>query len=93
MTSEAKHDWPVFLITGGAASQAGGTDVPIHVLVCAPDDDSAVRQALEALEAEGFAEAEFDQIGMLDGEPFEEPHMTAYQNAIEGEIAIIKLRS
>ena len=50
---------------------------------------AAVRRALEALNAEGFAEAEFDQIGDMDGEPDDEPHLSAYQGALEGEVSIV----
>ena len=55
----------------------------------APDDDTAVRKALEALATEGFAKADLDQIGELQGQPEEEPHISAYQGALEGEISIV----
>ena len=58
-------------------------------MLVAPDDDSAVRAALEALAKEGFAEAELDQIGEMEGMPDEEPHASAYQGAIEGEVSIV----
>jgi len=63
----------------------------INVLLRAPDDDSAVRMTLEALAREGYARAELDQIGELEGMPDEEPHMSAWQGAIEGEIAIVQI--
>jgi hypothetical protein len=31
-----------------------------------------------------------DQIGTIMGEPDEEPHASAYQGALEGEVAIIR---
>ena len=49
----------------------------------------AVRRALEALAAEGYAEAELDRIGVMEGQPDEEPHASAWQGATEGEIAIV----
>ncbi|TGT11514.1 transcriptional regulator, partial [Mesorhizobium sp. M8A.F.Ca.ET.213.01.1.1] len=52
-------------------------------------DDSAVRKALDSLAAEGYAEAELDQIGDMDGAPDDEPHLSAYQGALEGEVSII----
>ena len=61
----------------------------MHVLLVAPDDDSAVRTALDALTREGYAEAELDQIGDMQGIPDEEPHMSAYQGALEGEVSIV----
>ena len=58
-------------------------------MLVAPDDDSAVRAALDSLAKEGYAEAELDQIGEMEGEPDDEPHLSAYQGALEGEVSII----
>jgi hypothetical protein len=80
---------PVTIITGRVWRRKGGRAEGVHVLLVAPDDDSAVRRALEALNTEGFAEAEFDQIGDMDGEPDDEPHLSAYQGALEGEVSIV----
>ena len=55
----------------------------------APDDDTAVRTALESLTREGFVEAELDQIGDMQGVPDDEPHLSAYQGAVEGEVSIV----
>jgi hypothetical protein len=49
-----------------------------------------VRLTLNALSEEGFLEADLDQIGMITGAPDEEPHASAYQGALEGEVAIIR---
>lgn len=79
----------VFIITGRIHGQTddGGSD--IHVLVAAPDDDTAVREALNALAQEGYERAELNQIGTVEEMPLEEPHASAYQGALEGEVAII----
>lgn len=79
----------VFIITGRAHKEKGDEGTDIHVLLIAPDDDSAVREALDALAQEGYEEAELDQIGTVDMAPDEEPHASAYQGALEGEIAIV----
>ena len=76
----------VFIIIG----KAYGQGIDLHIMLQAPDDDSAVREALNALSEEGFVEAELDQIGVLQEEPVEEPHASAYQGALEGEVAIIR---
>ncbi|TIR57033.1 MAG: transcriptional regulator, partial [Mesorhizobium sp.] len=34
-------------------------------------------------------EAELDQIGDMEGTPDEEPHLSAYQGALEGEVSIV----
>lgn len=83
------EDRPVTIITGRVWRRKGGASEGVHVMLIAPDDDSAVRRALESLAAEGYAEAELDQIGDLQGEPDEEPHMSAYQGALEGEVSIV----
>lgn len=79
----------VTLITGRVRRHKGGDAQGVHVLLVAPDDDSAVRRALESLAAEGYAEAELDQIGDMQGEPDEEPHLSAWQGALEGEVSIV----
>lgn len=79
----------VWIIIGRVTRRKGGPESNVHVLLRAPDEDSAVRLTLEGLQKEGFAEAELDQIGELEGEPDEEPHISAYQGAIEGEVAIV----
>lgn len=83
---------PVMIIVGRAWMTKGTEPDRVHVLLCAPDDDSAVRNTLEALAREGYVEAELDQIGEMEGMPDEEPHASAYQGAIEGEIAIVALK-
>ncbi|MCR5859343.1 transcriptional regulator [Mesorhizobium sp. J428] len=79
----------VTIITGRVFRKKGGKAEGIHVFLVAPDDDSAVKMALQALATEGYAEAELDQIGDIDGMPEEEPHASAYQGALEGEVAIV----
>ncbi|OLP48040.1 transcriptional regulator [Allorhizobium taibaishanense] len=80
----------VFIIIAKAYEEAGTEGIDLHILLSAPDDDSAVREALNALAEEGFLEADLDQIGMVTEPPAEEPHASAYQGALEGEVAIIR---
>jgi len=79
----------VMIITGRVWREGDSTPESVHVLLVAPDDDTAVTMALEALAEEGYAEAELDQIGELEGAPDEEPHRSAWQGAVDGEIAIV----
>lgn len=80
----------VFIIIGKAYEAKDSAGIEMHILLRAPDDDSAVREALNALSEEGFIEADLDQIGVLEDVPDEEPHASAYQGALEGEVAIIR---
>lgn len=79
----------VTIITGRVWRKKGGKAEGVHVMLVAPDDDTAVRLALEALTREGYVEAELDQIGDMQGAPDDEPHMSAYQGALEGEVSIV----
>jgi hypothetical protein len=79
----------VTIVTGRVWRRKGGDSEGVHVMLVAPDDDTAVRIVLEALTREGFVEAELDQIGDMDGVPEDEPHISAYQSALEGEISIV----
>lgn len=79
----------VTIIIGRVYREKGGESEGVHILLVAPDDDTAVRTALEALTREGYAEAELDRIGDMEGPPDEEPHMSAYQGALEGEVSIV----
>lgn len=63
--------------------------ITIHALLTAPDDDDAVRKTLESLSAQGFLEAELDQIGVMDGEPDDPLYEGAYQDALSGNVAIV----
>ncbi|WP_336054889.1 transcriptional regulator [Nitratireductor sp. CH_MIT9313-5] len=80
---------PVSIIVGRAWREGSKKPEGVHILLMAPDEDTAVRMALEALSEEGYAEAELDQIGEMQGPPDEEPHQSAWQGATEGEIAIV----
>ena len=80
----------VFIIIGKAYEREGEEGIDIHVMLRAPDAERAVREGLNALSEEGFLEADLDQIGTLTGPPEDEPHASAYQGALEGEVAIIR---
>jgi hypothetical protein len=80
---------PVTIITGRVWRRKGGRAEGVHIMLVAADDDSAVRTALDALTREGYAEAELDRIGDMEGSPDEEPHLSAWQGALEGEVSIV----
>ncbi len=80
----------VFIIIGKGYESDNSEGVDLHIMLKAADDDGAVREALNALAEEGFIEADLDQIGMLTEVPSEEPHASAYQGAVDGEVAIIR---
>lgn len=80
---------PVYFITGRARLHKGRPAQGIHVLLRAPDDDTAVRLTLESLAAQGYVEAELNRIGDFLVPPDDEPYRSAWQSALDGEIAIV----
>jgi len=85
----------VFIILGTAREPAEGdglSDVPVNILLQAPDEDSAVRAALEALGGQGFVEVDLDQIGVILEEPDDPTFEAAYEDALAGEVAVITYR-
>ncbi len=64
--NDNEQERSVTLITGRVRRRKGGKAEGVHVMLVAPDDDSAVRTALEALARKGYAEAEFSEL--LEGE-------------------------
>lgn len=84
-----------FILVGRVWDQAGGgahNAIPVNIVLQAPDDDSAIRRALQTLSEEGYVEAELDQIGVLTEEPEEPVYQAAYADAHEGNVAVIAFR-
>lgn len=81
---------PVFIIVGRVWKEKDAPETTVNIMLAEADDDAAVREALNALSERGYHEAEFDQIGTLTEEPIDEPFLSAFQGANEGEIAIIE---
>jgi len=79
----------VMLIAGRVWKEKDGASEGVHVMLTAPDDDTAVRLALDALAQEGYAEVELYQIGEIEGQPLEEPHQSAWQGAVEGDVSVV----
>ncbi len=89
-TEEAAEDGPmVFIIIGEVRKADEKNMIPFNALLAGPDDDTAVRRCLESLAQEGYEEADLHQIGNLEGRPDEDPFTSAYDAALEGEVAII----
>lgn len=62
----------------------------VHLLLMNDDADGLVQLALQILANEGYEEAELLEIGTLTEEPEEEPHLSAYRNALTGQVALIE---
>ncbi len=82
----------VYLIMGRAWKEEGGDEeegIPFHVMVTAPDDDGAVRRAVEALGEQGFVDAALDQLGYITEVPEEEFFVQPYKDALAGNVSVI----
>lgn len=89
MRAEDDEEPIVFIIIGRAFLDKDEDPIDVHIILSAPDDDTAVRETLNAMANEGYVEAELDQIGVMEGMPDDEPYASAYQGAIEGEVSIV----
>ena len=65
--NDNNFDGPMIFIIHrqGLRSPDASEGIDLHIMLKAPDDDTAVREALNALAEEGFIEADLDEIGML----------------------------
>lgn len=86
--SEGKNGL-VYFIAGRVRRNNGGEATGVHVLLVANDDESAIRQSIQSLAADGYAAAELDRIGEMAECPDDEPYRSAWESALEGEIAIV----
>ncbi|NBN63674.1 regulator [Microvirga tunisiensis] len=97
MNDNDEGDAPfVFIVVGRVWEDSEGAPqdaIPVHVLLARPDEETAVQATLEALSLNNYALAELDQIGVLDGEPDDPTYEDAYQDALEGNVAVIAFRS
>ncbi|NTS34044.1 hypothetical protein HQ945_22555 [Phyllobacterium sp. BT25] len=62
----------------------------VHLLLITDDTENLVNIALQILANEGYDEAELLEIGTITEEPDEEPHRSAWQNALAGQAALIE---
>jgi len=79
----------IFIVVGDARQKGKTTMTPFNALLAAPDDDTAVRLALESLANEGYEEADLHQIGNIDECPDDDKFRDAYNSACAGEVALI----
>lgn len=87
----ANDDSPVVhLVIADVWNEDDDSPVEVHILLKASEDEDLVQTVLSILADEGFNEAELLEMGTLTEEPEEEPHKSAWQTALKGEIALIE---
>ena len=62
----------------------------VHLLFKSDDASKLTDIALQILANEGYDEAELLEVGTITEEPEEEPHLSAWRNALTGQIALIE---
>lgn len=80
----------VYLIIADVWHKDVEEPVEVHMLLTLEEDADLVQTALSILADEGYDEAELLEIGTLDSQPDEEPHKSAWETAMRGEIALIE---
>ncbi|MGH6862032.1 MAG: hypothetical protein ACRECY_17415 [Phyllobacterium sp.] len=90
MPSDKPQAQPVHLIVADVWKDKGGEPRQVHLLLVNDDADGLVELALRILANEGYEEAELLEIGTLTEEPEEEPHLSAWKNALAGQVALIE---
>ncbi|TDQ34290.1 hypothetical protein DEV91_10321 [Phyllobacterium brassicacearum] len=90
MSSAPLEPKPVHLIVADVWKDKDDEPRQVHLLLMSDDTDNLVNIALQILANEGYDEAELLEIGTLTEEPEEEPHLSAYKNALTGQAALIE---
>jgi hypothetical protein len=90
MSSTPSESKPVQLIVADVWKNKEDEPRQVHLLLMTEDTDNLVSIALQILANEGYDEAELLEIGTLTEEPEEEPHLSAYKNALTGQAALIE---
>ncbi len=80
----------VYLIIADVWNKDVEESVEVHMVLTLEEDDDLVQTALSILADEGYDEAELLEVGTLDSQPDEEPHKSAWETAMRGEIALIE---
>ncbi|UGY08731.1 hypothetical protein [Phyllobacterium pellucidum] len=81
---------PVNLIVADVWKEKDEDPRQVHLLLMTDDTENLVNIALQILANEGYDEAELLEIGTITEEPDEEPHRSAWQNALTGQAALIE---
>ncbi len=80
----------VYLIIADVWNKDVEESVEVHMVLTLEEDDDLVQTALSILADEGYDEAELLEVGTLESQPDEEPHKSAWETAMRGEIALIE---
>lgn len=91
----ADSERAVYLLAGhlrSAHAQVGDEGYRFNALVRASSDRVAIEQVLAAAKQEGYATAELSGIGVVDEPPSDGMIAQAFEDAMQGEVALIVYR-
>ncbi|MCO4316809.1 hypothetical protein M8997_006405 [Phyllobacterium sp. 21LDTY02-6] len=88
--TEETHAQTVHLVVADVWKDKNEEPKHAHLLLVTEDTDGLVDLALRIFAAQGYEEAELHEIGSITEEPDEEPHRSAYKNALTGQAALIE---
>lgn len=80
----------IHLVIAHAWNEGEESPVEVHLLLKESENDDLVQTVLSILADEGYQEAELLEMGTLTEQPDEEPHKSAWETAIEGQVALIE---
>ncbi|MCX2696951.1 MULTISPECIES: hypothetical protein [Ochrobactrum] len=89
--TSTENDSPVVhLVIADVWNEGEEESIEVHILLKSGDDEDLVQTVLAILAEEGYHEAELVEMGTITEEPEEEPHKSAWQTALTGEVALIE---
>ncbi|MBC8717260.1 MULTISPECIES: hypothetical protein [Brucella/Ochrobactrum group] len=90
-TTSTENDSPiVHLVIADVWNEGEEESIEVHILLKSNEDEDLVQTVLSILAEEGYHEAELVEMGTITEEPEEEPHKSAWQTALTGEVALIE---
>ncbi len=81
----------IFIIVADVKADHEDDATPVNILLGAPDEDSAVRIALNVLTEQGYVHANLHRIGNIDDRPDDSELAAAWRAAGRGEVAVVAL--
>ncbi len=90
-TPSTDNDSPtIHLIIAHVWNDGEESPLEVHLLLKESENDDLVQTVLSILADEGYNEAELLEMGTITEQPDEEPHKSAWETAITGQVALIE---
>lgn len=80
----------VHLVIAEVWNEGEEESVEVHLLLQSDVNEDLVQTVLNILADEGYDQAELLEMAILTDQPEEEPHKSAWQTALSGQVALIE---